>query len=294
MSAVALDGRALSRAIRNEARERALALADARGRPPGLGVLVVSDDPSVLAYARAKERAAAAAGLTHVATSLPPSADTGAVLEALRALQDDPTVDGILVELPLPRHVDAARVVAAIDPARDADGACPASLGRLAAGLPGPRPATPAAVLALLDDAAVPLRGAHAVVVGRSRSVGLPAALMLLARDATVTVAHSRTRDLAAVTRTADVLVAAAGVPGLIGADGVRPGAVVVDVGTTWVPRPRPDDAEAGGLVGDVRFEEVREVAGALTPVPGGVGPVTTAILLRSVVALAEAATPSR
>lgn len=240
MTAVRLDGRELARTIRTEARERAMALAAARGRPPGLGVLIVSDDPAVAAYAQAKERAAAAAGLAYVASSLSPSADTQAVLSALHALQDDPAVDGVLVELPLPAHVDAIRVLAAIEPARDADGASPASLGRLAAGMPGPRPATPAAVMALLDEAATPLRGARAVIVGRSRAVGLPAALMLLARDATVTVAHSRTRGLAAITRTADVLVAAAGVPNLIGADGVRPGAVVVDVGTTWVPDPRP------------------------------------------------------
>jgi len=284
MTAVVLEGRALAAAVREAVRDRAAAVAAARGTPPGIGVLLVSDDPAVAAYARSKRTAAAALGLAHRELRLPARSATAAVVAAIEALQAEPAVDGVIVELPLPPGIDTPRVLAAIDPARDADGVSPISLGRLAAGEPGPRPATPSAVLALLDAAGAELAGAHAVVVGRSRAVGLPAALMLLARDATVTVAHSRTDDLAAVTRRADVLVAAAGVPGLIGPAAVKPGATVVDIGTTW-----REEGEGGRLVGDVDFEGVREVAGALTPVPGGVGPVTTALLLRTTVELAEA-----
>lgn len=289
MSATLLDGRDLARAIRADVRDRAQAVARAIGRPPGIGVLLVSDDPAVLAYARSKEKAAAVVGLAHVRERLPAAASTAEVLAALATLQGDAAIDGVIVELPLPRAVDGARVLAAIDPGKDADGAHPLSLGQLAAGLPGARPATPAAVMALLAAAGTPLDGAHAVVVGRSRSVGLPVALLLLAQNATVSVAHSRTRDLATLTRTADVLVVAAGKPELVGAEAVKPGATVIDVGTNWVAEPRPDDPDAGRLVGDVAFEAVCRVAGALTPVPKGVGPVTTAMLLSSVVALAEA-----
>jgi len=289
MSAVLLDGRGLAGTLRASARARASALFALRGRPPGIGVLLVSDDPAVVAYARGKAKAAAAVGIAHIAVRLPVDSDTSTVLAALVALQADPKVDGVIVELPLPPNVDATRVLAVIDPAKDADGAHPVSLGRLAFGLPGPRPATPAAVVALLEAAGTQLAGAQAVVVGRSRTVGLPAALMLLARDATVSICHSRTRDMAALARTADVLVVAAGVPELIGPEAVKPGATVVDVGTNWLPEPRADDPSAGRLVGDVAFDAVRAVAGRLTPVPGGVGPVTTATLLLSVVALAEA-----
>lgn len=289
MTAVLLEGRALASALREEARARAQAVASTRGRPPGIGVLLVSDDPAVAAYARSKQRSAERLGLAHAQRRLPADARTEAVLAALAELQGDPAIDGVIVELPLPPGVDAARVLAAIDPEKDADGAHPFNLGRLAAGQPGPRPATPSAVLALLDAADTPLAGAHAVVVGRSRSVGLPMALMLLARNATVSIAHSRSRDMAALARTADVLVVAAGVPELVGAAAIKPGATVIDVGTNWVPEPTADDPEAGRLVGDVAFEAAFEVAGALTPVPRGVGPVTTAMLLLSVVALAEA-----
>ena len=286
MSALPLDGRSLAKTIRAEVADRAAAFAAASGRAPVLVSLLVGDDAASLSYARSKARQAEKVGIAFRLQQLPAKATTEEVVSAVEALCAAQEVDALIIEMPLPKGVDVAAVQDAIDPARDADGVSPDSLGRLAATLPGPRPATPQAVMALLDAAETPLEGARAVVVGRSKTVGLPAALLLLARNATVTVVHSRTRALAEITREAEVLVAAVGRPGLITADAVGAGATVVDVGTNWVADP---SAKAGGrLVGDVD-PEVATVAGALSPVPGGVGPVTTAILLRTTLELAEA-----
>ena len=267
-----LDGRQLAAEI--EARlQAAIAerLAQA-GRPPGLAVLRVGDDPASGVYVANKEKACLRIGMTNHGAHL--SADTPAaeVLATIQRLNADPQVDGILLQLPLPPGFDEGPLLAAIDPAKDADGLHTLNLGRLLKGEPGPRSCTPAGVMALLARHAVPLSGARAVVVGRSILVGQPMALMLQAANATVTVAHSRTRDLAAHTREADVLVVAAGKPRMVGAEHVRPGAVVVDVGIHRLPE--------GGLCGDVRFDEVEPIAAAITPVPGGVGPMTVAMLL--------------
>lgn len=283
MSVTWLEGGALSKRLREEAGGRARRLAQAIVRPPQLVSLRVGDDPASEAYQRTKGNAATRVGLDYRAEHLPATATTADVVAALQRLQAIDSVDALMVELPLPAGCDTAAVVAAVDPARDVDAVSPASLGRLAAGLPGPQPATPRAVMALLAEGGVPLAGAHAVVVGRSRTVGLPAALLLLQADATVTICHSRSRRLSAQTRRADVLVVAAGRPGLIGRADVKPGAAVVDVGTHWVA-----DGGREHMVGDVETAAVAEVAGWLTPVPGGVGPVTTALILLAAVELAE------
>lgn len=272
-----LEAAALWRA---ETAGRVGALADL-GVRVGLATLLVGDDPASMAYVRRKHQAAEAAGMHSIDRRLPAGASASQVEEVIDDLNSDPAVHGYLVQLPLPPQIDPARILERIDPAKDADGLHPQNLGRLMLGLPGPRPATPTGILRLLDHHGVATSGRPVVVVGRSSLVGRPLAVMLSApgRDATVTVAHTRTSDLASVTRGADIVVAAAGSPGLIGRDHVAPGAVVVDVGTT-----RAGDA----LVGDVRFEEVLAVAGGVSPVPGGVGPLTIAALLANVVGLVE------
>jgi methylenetetrahydrofolate dehydrogenase (NADP+)/methenyltetrahydrofolate cyclohydrolase len=286
MSAQRLDGRALAREIRAEVAQRAEAFTARAGRPPTLVSLLVGDDDASLSYARSKARQAAKIGIDFRLERMAASDGTARIVNRIEALCASPDVDALIVEMPLPRGIDVAAVQDAIDPRRDADGVSPDSLGRLAAQLPGPRPATPLAVMALLDAAEVDLSGKRAVVVGRSKTVGLPAALMLLARHATVTIVHSRTPDLTQRAREADVLVVATGRPGLIGPEAVGPGATVIDVGTNWVSEPSLD---AGGrLVGDVD-PAAAEVAGLMSPVPGGVGPVTTAVLLRTTLSLAEA-----
>ncbi|WP_232666444.1 bifunctional 5,10-methylenetetrahydrofolate dehydrogenase/5,10-methenyltetrahydrofolate cyclohydrolase [Pseudonocardia sp. TRM90224] len=266
-----LSGREAAATLRAKVAERAAALA-AAGTVARLAVVVATDDGGSRWYVRSIGKAAAAVGVDCVVHDLgvdATSTDLGARLAELSA---DPAVHGIILQTPLPAGVDAAELAGRIPPAKDVDGANPESLGRLAAGLPAFAPATAEAVLRLLDHHSVELEGREVVVVGRSTVVGKPVALLLLARNATVTVCHSRTRDLAAVTRRADVLVAAVGRAGMIGAEHVAPGAVVVDVGTNAT-----DD---GGLVGDVDATAVAGRASALTPVPGGVGAVTTALLL--------------
>ena len=276
-----LDGRALA-AARGEALRPRIALLRARlGRPPGLGVLLVGDDPAAQIYVRNKARAAAALGMASRLVRLPATAPAAVVLAAVEALNRDHEVDAFLVQLPLPAPLVAAPVIAAIAPGKDADGLLPSSLGRLLADLPGPRPCTPAAIMALLASVPVDLAGAHAVVLGRSAIVGRPAGLMLLQADATVTLCHALSRDVAAHARAADVLVVAVGQAGLVRADWVRPGAVVIDVGI---------NRQAGRVVGDVDFAGVAPRAAAITPVPGGVGPMTIAMLLENAVSLAEAA----
>lgn len=274
MTARRLAGTDLAARIRADVAERAAARRDA-GRPARLVIVTATDDEASAWYVRSIASAAGKAGLDCDVDDLRTAATAAAIADRLAALSADPAVDGVMLQTPLPPGVALADVSGAIDPAKDVDGANPLSLGRLATGLPAYAPATAAAVVALLDEYAVGLAGARAVVVGRSAVVGKPLAHLLLDRDATVTVCHSRTRDLAAVTSTADVLVAAVGRTHLVTPEHVRPGAVVVDVGTN----PTPD----GGLAGDVD-PAVAEVAAALTPVPGGVGPVTTALLLKNVV----------
>lgn len=284
MPARLIDGRALAAQIRATVSERAAAFTTSAGRPPSLVSVLVGDDPASESYANVKRRAAANAGIDYRIERRVESASTDDIAALVGALCADPTIDAIMVEMPLPQSVDSQAVIDAIDPARDADGITPSSMGRLTAGLPGPRPATALAVMALLEHSAAQLTGARAMVVGRSRTVGLPAALMLLERSATVTVAHSRTRGLAAEAARADILVAAAGVPGLLGRDALKPGATVIDVGTTWI-----EGADGGRMLGDVVADDALQIAGALTPVPGGVGPVTTALVLRTAIELAEA-----
>ncbi|KAB8182210.1 bifunctional 5,10-methylenetetrahydrofolate dehydrogenase/5,10-methenyltetrahydrofolate cyclohydrolase [Microbispora catharanthi] len=275
MSARVLSGKELAASIRTEAAERAAALA-AAGTPPKLAVVVATADESSAWYVRSIARAAEKAGITCDIVDLGANAAPGLIRDRLAALSDDDTVHGIILQTPLPQGAKLEDLAGAIAFEKDVDGANPLSLGRLAAGLPAFAPATAEAVVAILDHHEVDLVGSHVAVVGRSTVVGKPAAHLLLDRNATVTVCHSRTRELAAVTSAADVVVAAVGRAGLITAEHVRAGAVVVDVGT--------NPTEDGGLVGDVDAVAVADQAGALTPVPGGVGPVTTALLLRHTV----------
>lgn len=284
MTANVLDGRPIAAAVRQETAARAGHVAEALGRPPSLAAVMVGRDPANVSYLGMQERAAGKLGLAFRIVELAEDAGNEAVLASVRVLNEDASVDAIIVAAPLPRGYDTFAIQAAIAPEKDVEGVTPASIGNLMAGRPGPRPATAVAILALVQAAGVQLAGARATVIGRSMVVGKPAAVLLLAEHATVTIAHSRTADLATVTRTADVLVCAAGVAGLVRAEHVQAGAVVIDAGTNPV-----GDGDDFRLVGDAAFDEVAAVAGTITPVPGGVGPVTTAILMRTVVDLAEA-----
>ena len=274
-----LSGRELARQLRAVVAERAAGLTK-EGRQPRLAVVTASDDGGSAAYVRSITNAAARDG---IACDVARTTTAAGITATLAQLADDPEVHGIILQTPLPEGASLADLARAIPPAKDVDGASPESIGRLVAGLPAFAPATAEAVLALLDHYGVELRGRHAVVVGRSVVVGKPAAHLLLDRNATVTICHSRTADLPAITRQADVLVAAAGRAGLIGPGYVSPGTTVIDVGTNAAP--------GGGLAGDVD-PAVAGVAAALTPVPGGVGPVTTALLLQHVVQAAAASSP--
>lgn len=280
MSATILSGTEVAAVVRAEVAADVAELGR-RGRTVGLATLMVGDDPASAVYVRGKHRAADAVGMRSINVHLEASASQADVEAAVAGLNADPSVDGMIVQLPLPDGLDATGALEAIDPAKDADGLHPYNLGRLLLDLPGPRPATPRGVMRLLDHYGVAIAGKLAVVLGRSFLVGRPLALMLSAKgvDATVVQAHSRTPDLAELTRRADILVVAVGSPRLVTADYVKPGAVVVDVGITRTP---------GGLVGDVDQDSVAAVAGALTPVPGGVGPMTIAALLANTVEAAQ------
>ena len=269
--ALRLDGKQLAAAIEARLRDTITQQLPAVGRPPGLAVLRVGDDPASGVYVANKEKACARVGITSLGAHLPAGTPAAEVLAAVQRLNADPSCDGILLQLPLPAGLDEGPLLLAIDPEKDSDGLHTLNLGRLLKGESGPRSCTPAGVMALLAAAGIELAGKRAVVVGRSILVGQPMALMLQAADATVSVAHSRTADLAALTRQADVLVVAAGRPRMVGAEHVQPGAVVVDVGI---------HRSEGGLCGDVRFEEVEPIASAISPVPGGVGPMTVTMLL--------------
>ena len=269
--ATLLDGRKLASTIERRLAAVIETAQPQAGRPPGLAVLRVGDDPASGVYVANKEKACRRVGIRSLGSHLPEGTAPAAVLEEIRRLNADPQVDGILLQLPLPGRMDEVPLLAAIDPDKDADGLHTLNLGRLLKGESGPRSCTPAGVMALLADADIELAGRRAVVVGRSILVGKPMALMLQAADATVSVAHSRTGDLADLTRQAEVLVVAAGRPSMLGAEHIRDGAVVVDVGI---------HRQNGRLCGDVRFDEVEPLARAITPVPGGVGPMTVAMLL--------------
>jgi methylenetetrahydrofolate dehydrogenase (NADP+)/methenyltetrahydrofolate cyclohydrolase len=276
-----IDGRAVAARVREDVRAEVAALRSGGGPQPGLATVLVGDDPASHIYVRRKREACAEVGIASFHHELGADVSPHDVLALVEDLNMDPRVHGILVQLPLPDQVEPDAVTAAIDPAKDVDGLTPVNAGRLMKGQPGLVPCTPAGVIELLHAVGAELSGAEAVVVGRSGLVGRPLAALLVAANATVTTCHSRTRDLGAVCRRADVLVAAAGRPGLIDGEMVREGAIVIDVGTN-----RTDE----GLVGDVDFESVAARAGAITPVPGGVGPMTIAMLLRNTLQAARAA----
>ena len=279
MTARILDGKALAADVRAEVAQRVAALR-ARGLQPALAVILVGDNPASQTYVRHKGSDCESVGMRFVLDRFAADLPQAALLARIAQLNADPSIHGILVQLPLPRHIDPNLVIAAISPSKDADGFHVQSAGALMVGLPGFRPCTPYGCMRLLQAAGIAPRGRHAVVVGRSNIVGKPMALMLLQADATVTVCHSATPDLATFTRQADILVAAVGRRRTITADMVKPGAVVIDVGM--------NQDEAGRLCGDTDFAAVREVAGWITPVPGGVGPMTRAMLLVNTVEAAE------
>jgi methylenetetrahydrofolate dehydrogenase (NADP+)/methenyltetrahydrofolate cyclohydrolase len=277
-----LDGKSLAAELRAEIAAEAAALHAETGRAPGLAVVLAGEDPASRSYVTAKEKACAAAGIRSREITLPASAGRADILSAVRALNEDDEVDGILVQLPLPDSSIEREVIEAMDPAKDVDGFHPVNIGRMVLGLPAFVPCTPAGVIEILRRAEIPLSGAAVTVIGRSQIVGRPLSVLLSQKgvDATVTLCHTRTKDLARHTRGADVVVVAAGRPGTLTADMIRPGAVVVDVGVNRVP----DASKASGyrLAGDADFDGLRDVAGAITPVPGGVGPMTIAMLLRN------------
>ncbi len=279
VAARTIDGKAVAAEVRARVAAEVAEFQAESDRVPGLATVIVGDDPASKIYVEMKHKACQEAGMNSVHHGLAEETSEAELLGLVGALNEDADVDGILVQLPLPKQIDPDRVIAAIDTGKDVDGLSPTSAGLLAHGTPGFVPCTPAGVMELLRHERVELEGVEAVVVGRSKLVGVPVARLLLSANATVTVCHSRTRDLAAVCRRADVLVAAVGAPRLLGAEAVKPGAVVIDVGVN-----RTDD----GLCGDVDFEAVAEVAAAITPVPGGVGPMTIAMLLANTLAAAR------
>ena len=300
MTAQLLDGVATARTIKAELRARVEGLV-AEGRRPGLGVVLVGDDAASQAYVRGKTRACEELGIHHETARLDAAVSTADVAARVEDYNQRAEIDGILVQLPLPAQVDAARILALVDPAKDVDGFHPLNVGLLVQGRPRFVACTPAGIMELLRRSGIEIAGKRAVVLGRSDIVGKPMALLLLHADATVTVCHSRTRELASLTREADILIAAVGRPGLVRAGHVRPGAVVVDVGINRIEDPRQArdlldegrlaefEKKGHALCGDVHAPSVREVASALTPVPGGVGPLTIALLMQNTVKAAAA-----
>jgi methylenetetrahydrofolate dehydrogenase (NADP+)/methenyltetrahydrofolate cyclohydrolase len=285
MTARRIDGKAAAAAVRQRV---AAVVADFQahaGRAPGLATVLVGEDPASAVYVRSKVKATAEAGMEGFAHHLPADTSEEALLDLVTLLNNDDRVDGILVQLPLPPQVNSERVIAAIDPAKDVDGFHPINAGRLATGIEALVPCTPYGCLYLLKQEVGSISGMNAVVIGRSNIVGKPMAMLLLGESATVTIAHSKTRDLPGVVRSADIVVAAVGRPEMVRGEWIKPGAVVIDVGINRVPA-----AEEGKtrLVGDVAFDEAAEVAAAITPVPGGVGPMTIAMLLRNTVVAAH------
>lgn len=290
MTARIIDGKAIAAAVAAKARAAAEAFKAAAGRPPGLAVVLVGEDPASQVYVRNKGREAEAAGFRSEQHTLPATTSEAELLDLVARLNADAGIDGILVQLPLPKTIDASRVLTAIDPAKDVDGFHPVNVGLLAAGAAERAlvPCTPAGAMILIESVAgASLAGKQAVVVGRSNIVGKPVAQLLLQRDATVTIAHSRTADLAAVCRNADVLVAAVGRPELIRGAWIKPGAIVIDVGIQRIAAPERGEGKTR-LVGDVATAEASAVASAITPVPGGVGPMTIAMLMANTVTAAH------
>ena len=278
MSASIIDGKAIAARVREEVTHEVKKLVEQNGRPPGLATVLVGEDPASAVYVGGKQRACTEVGMVPFDRRLPAESTFEQVAEELQSLNADAAVSGVLLQLPLPGHLDGAALTAMIDPAKDVDGLTPVNAGLLALGLTGLRPCTPSGVMKLLASVEARLEGAEAVVIGRSNLFGKPMAQLLLMENATVTICHSRTRDLSAVCARADVLIAAVGRPRLVTREFVKPGAVVIDVGMN---RLTPEQAHnKSGLVGDVDFEAVSEVASAITPVPGGVGPMTIAYLL--------------
>jgi len=284
MTARRIDGKAAAQAIRDKIATLVPEFERRAGRPPALTTVLVGEDPASAVYVRSKNRATAEAGMVSFAHNLPATTTEDELLQLVTDLNADGRVDGILVQLPLPPKIDATRVIETIDPAKDVDGFHPINAGRLASGLPSLVPCTPLGCLYLLRQELGDLAGLNAVVVGRSNIVGKPMAQLLLAENCTVTIAHSRTRDVSDVVRNGDVVIAAVGRPEMIRSDWIKPGATVIDVGINRVPT---DDGK-GRLVGDVAYDEVAEVADAISPVPGGVGPMTIAMLMRNTLVAAH------
>ena len=286
MTASIIDGKAFAAGLRARVAEYAATFEQAAGRKAGLAVVLVGEDPASKVYVASKGKATIECGMNSFEHKLPEDTTQEALIALVDRLNADPAVDGILVQLPLPKHLDEQAVVERISPNKDVDGLTPISTGRLALGLPGLVPCTPLGSLMLLKDQLGDLSGKNAVVIGRSILVGKPMAQLLLAENCTVTIAHSRTRDLADVVRGADIVVAAVGRPAMIKGDWIKPGATVIDVGINRLP---PAEGQTKGrLVGDVDYAEAVQVAAAVTPVPGGVGPMTIAVLLRNAVVAAH------
>ena len=285
MSAAVIDGKAFAATLRGRVGDQARAFEAAAGRKAGLAVVLVGEDPASQVYVRSKGKATLEAGMNSFEHRLPADAPEAELLAVVAALNADPAVDGILVQLPLPAHMNEAKVIAAIDPDKDVDGFTVINAGRLATGLHGFVPCTPLGCLMLLKDLRGDLAGLEAVVIGRSNIVGKPMAQLLLKESCTVTIAHSRTKDLPDVVRRADIVIAAVGRAEMVTGAWLKPGATVIDVGINRVPGAEPGKTK---LVGDVAFVSASEVAGAITPVPGGVGPMTIACLLRNTLVAAR------
>jgi len=290
VTATIIDGKAVAARIRGEVAEQVKRMAAQHGIKPGLATVLVGDNPASHAYVRMKHKACAEVGIESFGAELPASASPQEVEDLVRGLNERPDVHGILVQLPLPSHIDESRILSCVGLNKDVDGFHPINIGRLAmkGRKPDFVPATPAGVIRLIEETGVKIAGANAVVLGRSNIVGMPTALLLIHRDATVTICHSRTRDLPDVVRQADILVAAVGRAFMVKGDWIKPGAVVIDVGTNRIDDPTAKNGSR--LVGDVDFASAKEVAGAITPVPNGVGPMTIAMLLQNTLHAAELA----
>jgi len=281
MAATVIDGRAVAARVRAQVIEDVRAFVDEYGRRPGLATVLIGEDPASAIYVGGKQKAGAEVGIAGFDHRLPPDASRDEAIALIDELNRNPEVSGIICQLPVPDHLDGVELTGMVDPGKDVDGLTPISAGLLALGRPGLRPCTPVGVMLLLEEAGTELEGAEAVVIGRSNLFGKPMAQLLLGANATVTTCHSRTRDLPAVCRRADVLIAAVGRDRMVKGDWIKPGAIVIDVGTN-----RSED----GLHGDVAFDEAAAVAAAITPVPGGVGPMTVACLLANTVRAARMA----
>jgi methylenetetrahydrofolate dehydrogenase (NADP+)/methenyltetrahydrofolate cyclohydrolase len=285
-----IDGQAFAAGLRGRIADEVATLKRDHELKPGLAVVLVGEDPASQVYVRSKGEQTLEAGMHSLTVRLPAETTQAELLKVVDDLNKDPTIHGLLVQFPVPDHIDPLVIQSAIAPAKDVDGLNPVTIGLLASGQPALAPATPVGCMLLLEDALGELRGLNAVVIGRSNLVGKPIAQLLLRADCTVTIAHSRTRDLAAVARQADILVAAVGRPEMVRGDWIKPGAAVIDVGINRVPSRKPEAAAAGKtiLVGDVHFAEAKAVAGCITPVPRGVGPMTVACLLQNTLTAAK------